>query len=67
MLPAGNQSAAATPKTWRKANDVIAAGDAPQTEDKVRKGGKEEWEQQGGSHVMVMVLVLLVPVWRHHK
>lgn len=38
VLPVVNQSASAIPKTWRKANDVISAGDAPQMEDKVRKG-----------------------------
>lgn len=65
VLPVANQSASAIPKTWRKANDVISAEDAPQMEDKVRKGVKEEWEQQGGGHVMV--LVPLIPVWSYQR
>lgn len=37
MLPVVNQTAPAIPKTWRKPNEVVSAGDAPQMEDKVRK------------------------------
>ncbi|CAF90414.1 unnamed protein product, partial [Tetraodon nigroviridis] len=32
--PTANQTAAAIPKTWRKPNEALPAGDAPQVEDK---------------------------------
>lgn len=37
-VPAVNQTASAIPKTWRKPNEGISAGDAPQKEDEVRRG-----------------------------
>lgn len=36
-FPAVNQTASAIPKTWRKPNEGISAGDAPQKEDEVIK------------------------------
>ena len=35
--PAVNQTASAIPKTWRKPNEGISAGEAPQKEDEVRR------------------------------
>lgn len=37
MLTLVNQTNPAIPKTWRKPNEVVSAGDTPQMEDKVRK------------------------------
>lgn len=37
MLPVVDPTAPAIPKTWRKPNEVVSAGDALQMEDKVRK------------------------------
>uniref|UniRef100_H3CBX3 Eukaryotic translation initiation factor 4 gamma 3 n=1 Tax=Tetraodon nigroviridis TaxID=99883 RepID=H3CBX3_TETNG len=34
LSPSSNQTAAAIPKTWRKPNEALPAGDAPQVEDK---------------------------------
>lgn len=42
LFPLVNQTASAIPKTWRKPNEVISAGDAPQMEDKVREILKKE-------------------------
>lgn len=36
-VPSVNQTASAIPKTWRKPNEGISAGDAPQKEDEVRR------------------------------
>lgn len=41
-FPAVSQTASAIPKTWRKPNEGISAGDTPQKEDEVGKEAQEE-------------------------